>query len=194
MKSDPIHIYIYIVDQSLSLLVFNNLASCLQSHISQDSKKMGPNFSTSPGRRSVLPSPRANNNVMVSIFSQMKRVAEPAFSPKTSGVVAFHSSVQWRAYFESSKQSKKLVVIDFTATWCGPCRYMEPIINEFAEKYTDVDFVKIDVDELRDVAREFGVEAMPTFLLLKQGREIDKVVGAKKEDLRSKIERHMIYS
>ncbi|XP_073131066.1 thioredoxin H2-like [Henckelia pumila] len=105
-------------------------------------------------------------------------------------VIAFHSSNKWRIHFESAKQTSKLMVVDFTASWCGPCRYIEPAINEFAVKYTDVDFIKIDVDELFDVAQDFGVQAMPTFLLMKRGKIVDKVVGAKKEDLQKKIDKH----
>ncbi|KAL0336293.1 UNVERIFIED_CONTAM: Thioredoxin H2 [Sesamum radiatum] len=82
------------------------------------------------------------------------------------------------------------IVIDFTASWCGPCQYIQPAINDFAEKYTDVEFIKLDVDELHDVAEEFGVQAMPTFILIKKGKEVDKVVGAKKDDLQKKIEKH----
>ncbi|KAI3452799.1 hypothetical protein Pfo_009462 [Paulownia fortunei] len=112
-------------------------------------------------------------------------------SPTKKGqVIAFHSSSKWKIHFEASKQTSKLIVIDFTASWCGPCQYIQPVISEFAEIYTDVDFIKIDVDELEDVAKEFGVQAMPTFILLKRGKEVDKVVGAKKEDLRKKIENH----
>lgn len=107
-------------------------------------------------------------------------------------VVAFHSSKTWKIHFEASKQTSKLIVIDFTATWCGPCQYIQPAVNEFAEIYTDVDFIKIDVDELEGVAQEFGVQTMPTFILLKRGKEVDRVVGAKKEDLKKKIEKHRI--
>lgn len=67
---------------------------------------------------------------------------------------------------------------------------MEPVINEFAAKYTDVEFTKIDVDELMNVAQEFGVQAMPTFVLIKKGRFIDKVTGVRKEELQKKIEKH----
>lgn len=67
---------------------------------------------------------------------------------------------------------------------------MEPILNEFAARYTDVDFVKIDVDELFNVSREFGVQAMPTFTFIKKGKGVDKVVGARKEELQRKIEQH----
>lgn len=67
---------------------------------------------------------------------------------------------------------------------------MEPVVNAMSAKYTDVDFVKIDVDELSDVAQEFGVQAMPTFLLLKQGKEVERVVGGKKDELEKKILKH----
>ncbi|KAK4776344.1 hypothetical protein SAY86_005032 [Trapa natans] len=79
------------------------------------------------------------------------------------------------------------MVVDFAASWCGPCKFIEPHIHAMAEKYTDVSFAKIDVDELSDVAQEFKVQAMPTFVLVKGGKEVDRVIGAKKEELEKKI-------
>ncbi|CAO2827660.1 unnamed protein product [Amaranthus hypochondriacus] len=114
----------------------------------------------------------------------------PLKASNNKDVIAFHSAAKWREYFQASKQSNNLVVIYFTAAWCGPCRYMEPTIKELAAKYADVDLVKIDVDELFNVSREFGVQTMPTFVLMKNGKQIDKVVGAKKEDLQRKVEKH----
>ncbi|KAK4409889.1 Thioredoxin H2 [Sesamum angolense] len=111
-------------------------------------------------------------------------------SSEPSRVIAFHSAQRWQLHFNSSKQLNKLMVVDFSATWCGPCKFMEPVFNNLAAKYTDVDFVKIDVDELSDVSREFGVQAMPTFLLLKQGKEVERVIGAKKDELEQKIRKH----
>ncbi|KAG8366840.1 hypothetical protein BUALT_Bualt16G0009700 [Buddleja alternifolia] len=108
-------------------------------------------------------------------------------SSEPSRVMAFHSSQRWQLHFNSSKQLNKLMVVDFSATWCGPCKFIEPAFKDMAAKYTDVDFVKIDVDELSDVSREFGVQAMPTFVLLKQGKEVERVVGAKKDELEKKI-------
>ncbi|OIT05881.1 PREDICTED: thioredoxin H2-like [Nicotiana attenuata] len=116
--------------------------------------------------------------------------AESGSSSEQSRVIAFHSSNRWQLHFNSSKQLNKLIVVDFAATWCGPCKMMEPVINAMSANYTDVDFVKIDVDELSDVAQEFGVQAMPTFLLLKQGKEVERVVGAKKDELEKKILKH----
>ncbi|KAF8040065.1 hypothetical protein BT93_B2323 [Corymbia citriodora subsp. variegata] len=109
---------------------------------------------------------------------------------KTSRVIAFHSKSRWDEHFEASKGTNKLMVIDFTATWCGPCKWMEPTIDELAETFTDVDFIRIDVDELMNVSRQYAVQAMPTFLLMKNGKVVDKVVGAKKDELRNKIEQH----
>ncbi|WJX62398.1 hypothetical protein P8452_47397 [Trifolium repens] len=81
------------------------------------------------------------------------------------------------------------MVIDFTATWCGPCKYMEPIIKELAAKYKYVEFIKIDVDELMDMASAFQVQAMPTFILIKKGKIVEKMVGAKKGQLQKLIEK-----
>ncbi|XP_048328784.1 thioredoxin H2 [Ziziphus jujuba] len=116
--------------------------------------------------------------------------AEAASSSEPSQVRSFHSSERWQLHFNEVKESNKLVVIDFSATWCGPCKLMEPIFNALSSKFTDVDFVKIDVDELSKVAQEFGVQAMPTFVLVKKGKEVDRLIGAKKEELEKKIEKH----
>ncbi|CAJ2668927.1 unnamed protein product [Trifolium pratense] len=103
-----------------------------------------------------------------------------------SAVKTFHSSARWQLHFNELKDSPRLVVIDFSASWCGPCKMMEPIIHAMANDFTDVEFIKIDVDELS----EFKVQAMPTFVLLKKGKEVDKVVGAKKDELQNKIKKH----
>ncbi|KAK7362143.1 hypothetical protein VNO77_04246 [Canavalia gladiata] len=110
--------------------------------------------------------------------------------PTSSHILTFHYMAKWKAHFEAVKETNKLMVIDFTATWCGPCKYMDPIIQEFAAKYTDVEFIKLDVDELMGVTQEFQVQAMPTFILMRKGKIVDKVVGAKKEELQKLIEKH----
>ncbi|KAK9925137.1 hypothetical protein M0R45_033474 [Rubus argutus] len=111
-------------------------------------------------------------------------------SSEESRVTSFHSSARWQLHFNSIKETSKLLVIDFSASWCGPCRLIEPAIHAMAAKFTDVDFAKIDVDELSDVSQEFGVQAMPTFVLLKNGKEVDRVVGAKKDELEKKVDKY----
>ncbi|KAK8586873.1 hypothetical protein V6N13_085892 [Hibiscus sabdariffa] len=111
-------------------------------------------------------------------------------SSESSRVSIFHSAPRWQLHFNSVKETPKLMVIDFSASWCGPCKFMEPALNDMAAKFTDVEFVKLDVDELPDVAQEFGVQAMPTFVLLKNGKEVDRVVGAQKNELEKKVDKH----
>ncbi|KAG7981867.1 hypothetical protein I3843_04G019900 [Carya illinoinensis] len=116
-------------------------------------------------------------------------VSDPS-SAEPSRVSSFHSSDSWQLHFKNSEASSQLMVIDFAASWCGPCKIMTPVVHAMSSTFTDVDFVKIDVDELPDVAEEFKVQAMPTFVLVKKGKEVDRVVGAKKDELQEKIEKH----
>ncbi|KAH0469041.1 hypothetical protein IEQ34_002273 [Dendrobium chrysotoxum] len=101
-------------------------------------------------------------------------------------VISCHSVEQWNQHLQSAIETKKLAVVDFTATWCGPCRTIAPIFAELAKKFPNVLFLKVDVDELKD----WAIEAMPTFIFLKDGTIIDKIVGANKDDLPKKIELH----
>nr|KYP65970.1 Thioredoxin H-type 2 [Cajanus cajan] len=82
------------------------------------------------------------------------------------------------------------MVLDFTATWCGPCKLMDPVIQEFAAKFTDVEFIKIDVEELMEVSQPLQVHQLPTFILVKKGKVTDRVVGVRKEELKRSIEKH----
>ncbi|KAJ4845024.1 hypothetical protein Tsubulata_041659 [Turnera subulata] len=107
-------------------------------------------------------------------------------------VIACHTVEVWKEQLEKEKESKKLIVVDFTASWCPPCRFIAPILAEFAKKMPHVTFLKVDVDELTTVAEEWEVEAMPTFIFLKEGKLVDKVIGAKKEELQQSIEKHAV--
>lgn len=81
-------------------------------------------------------------------------------------------------------------MVDFHAVWCGPCKAIAPFVSELSEKYTDVTFVKVDVDELPDVAQEADVTAMPTFAFYKGGEKIAEMVGAKKDRLEELVQQH----
>lgn len=86
------------------------------------------------------------------------------------------------------KSSKgKLIVIDFTASWCGPCKMIAPAYEELSGEYTDSVFCKVDVDEVPDIAQRYEVMAMPTFLFLKNGEVVDRFSGASIEKLRDTI-------
>lgn len=86
--------------------------------------------------------------------------------------------------------SGKPVVIDFWATWCGPCRSMAPIIDELAQEYEGkVTIGKYNVDDNTDLSSDYGIMSLPTFLFFKNGERVDKLVGSqKKADLQKKID------
>ena len=86
---------------------------------------------------------------------------------------------------------EQLVVVDFFATWCGPCKAIAPRIEEMANgEFADVKFLKVDVDECEEVALEYNISAMPTFKFIKGGKEVDELVGANAEQLIEKINKN----
>ena len=76
---------------------------------------------------------------------------------------------------EAIKEGK--VLVDFFATWCGPCKMLSPVLEEIADKNPDLLVLKIDVDEVGPLAARYGVQAIPTLLLFKDGGLIEKRVG-----------------
>jgi thioredoxin 1 len=101
-----------------------------------------------------------------------------------------NNSSQWDAKIDEAKATSKIVVVDFTATWCGPCRLMAPIFAELSKKFENLIFLKVDVDEVQDVTSKWEVRAMPTFLFIKNGEQLDKIVGANKEELERKCNQY----
>lgn len=81
-------------------------------------------------------------------------------------------------------QTDKLVVIDFWAEWCGPCKMVGPIIEQISEEYKDKVVVgKLDVDNNDDTTSKYGIRNIPTILFIKNGEVVDKVVGAGAKNL-----------
>ncbi|KAF6003112.1 hypothetical protein F1559_004289 [Cyanidiococcus yangmingshanensis] len=92
-------------------------------------------------------------------------------------VVHAHSTLEFqRIVLEGSR--KQLVVVDFYADWCGPCRMVAPVFESLEHKYAHVLFVKVNVDEAQEVAQQCSVRAMPTFQLFQNGCKVDEIVGA----------------
>jgi len=89
--------------------------------------------------------------------------------------------------FKSFIEQDKVTVVDFHATWCGPCKQIAPFVDKLANEFSDGNFVKVDVDDVSDVAAECGVRAMPTFQLFRKGEKIAEVVGANPAALKAAV-------
>ena len=96
------------------------------------------------------------------------------------------------AEFESEVLKSELpVLVDFWATWCGPCRLVAPLVDELAEDYDGrVKFVKVNTDENITTAASYGIQSIPTLLVFRDGKPVDQIIGFRpKSELRSLLER-----
>ena len=81
--------------------------------------------------------------------------------------------------FNELLQDSKLVIVDFWATWCGPCRMLSPILDQVEEEMPDqITVVKVNVDDADEIAAQYRIMSIPTLLLVKNGEIVDKTVGA----------------
>lgn len=80
--------------------------------------------------------------------------------------------------FEKVIKQEGMVLVDFFATWCGPCKMLAPVLSKIAEENEDkVKIAKVDVDEQRELAIKFGIESIPTLILFKDGEKINEMIG-----------------
>ena len=90
---------------------------------------------------------------------------------------------------EEVLKSDKTVLIDFWASWCGPCKMMSPVVDEIAEEMNDtVKVCKINIDEEQNLAVEYNVMSIPTFVVIKGGKEIGRTIGVQdKEEIKKML-------
>jgi len=73
----------------------------------------------------------------------------------------------------------KTEVIDFWATWCGPCKLMNPILDEVEKENPDLTITRVDIDSDKDMVEQYDIQSVPTYVILKDGKEVDRIIGAK---------------
>ncbi|KAJ7527621.1 hypothetical protein O6H91_16G064000 [Diphasiastrum complanatum] len=109
---------------------------------------------------------------------------------EAGGVHFIQSQEAWEAKLKEASAEGKMIISNFTATWCRPCKSIAPHFHALSLKHPDIVFLKIDVDQMPDLADEFDVQAMPTFVFTRNGNRIDRLVGANLRDLERKVAGH----
>jgi len=138
----------------------------------------------------VPPPPASSSPAADSSGGQLKNRAQSRGGQRSARAGAVHS-VHSKAEFDkavASARAKQLVVVDFAASWCGPCQQIAPKYEAMAAALPHVRFLKVDVDECKDLSQEYGVKSMPTFKMLRAGKEVDEMKGADEGALREKVE------
>ena len=82
------------------------------------------------------------------------------------------------ASFEKTISSSTPTLVDFWAEWCGPCQSMHPVFTRLSRKFKKIRFARLNIDQNRDVAEKLGIQAIPIFIMFKEGNPVDRVVGA----------------
>ncbi|AVQ73961.1 MAG: thioredoxin [Microcystis sp. M015S2] len=101
--------------------------------------------------------------------------------------------IQDETEFDSLLKSESLLVVDCTATWCGPCKLVAPLIDRLADDYRDrAKVFKLDLDSNKPVAKRFGIKSIPAVMVFKQGKLIETLVGVKPyEEFTAAVERQL---
>ena len=92
-------------------------------------------------------------------------------------------SLNEKNFEEEALKSEKPVLIDFWASWCGPCKMMSPVVDEIAEEFGEtIKVCKINIDEERNLAAKYNVMSIPTFIALKNGKEVGRTIGVQEKE------------
>ena len=116
----------------------------------------------------------------------------PSTSSKSSRVVDFQAT-RSTSSLDAFKQriASGNIIVDFYAPWCGPCKRIAPIFNELSGKYTNVTFIKVDIDSHKQIADEYKVRSIPQLLFFKDGKLVETFVGQKsKNDITRALDKH----
>ncbi|KAH0689503.1 hypothetical protein KY289_016861 [Solanum tuberosum] len=121
------------------------------------------------------------------VCSQENNDIPPTFDLAGGNICLVTSMDKWEQKMSEANDSGKIAVVNFSASWCNPCRAAAPGYHELADKYTSMIFLTVDVDELAELSTSWDIKATPTFIFFRDGRQVDKLVGVKKQELQQKL-------
>ena len=117
-----------------------------------------------------------------------KEVQQTQGAPSSKKVQLFKNDevIMWNSLLAEHKR----VIVQFTATWCGPCKRISPYFEKLSSEFDTIKFIKVDVDECQIIAERYGVSAMPAFIAFVDGQNVDHIMGAHEKTLRQFVENH----
>lgn len=104
---------------------------------------------------------------------EMMKKQQELNEKKETEVIELNSS-----NFQQTVSNETPTLVDFWAEWCGPCKSMHPIFTRMAKKYKNIRFARLNIDQNQEIATRLGIQAIPVFIMFKNGKPVDRVVGA----------------
>ena len=115
----------------------------------------------------------------------MKRIYTLGLAAMLTSLISYNvyaiENVTSAQRFNQIIQENERVVVDFYAPWCGPCKTLGPRLENIAKELTDVIFIKVNTDSLQGLANKYGIKALPTVMMFKNGKQVSKSIGLKSE-------------
>ncbi|XP_078436227.1 thioredoxin H-type 9 isoform X2 [Wolffia australiana] len=106
---------------------------------------------------------------------------------KSGNVEVITSKEVWDERISQAARDGKMVVANFSASWCGPCKLVAPLYGELSLKYPSLIFITVDIDQLTEFSATLDIRATPTFFFLTNGQQVDRLVGANKPELEKRV-------
>ena len=116
---------------------------------------------------------------MIQTYNTKQKNKNIQITEYTGGNIMSVMNINKNNFQEEVMNSEKPVLLDFWASWCGPCRMVSPIVDEIAEERNDIKVCKVNIDEQGELAAAFGVMSIPTLIVMKDGKIVNQTAGAR---------------
>ncbi|XAR71854.1 Monodehydroascorbate reductase (NADH) [Bertholletia excelsa] len=126
-------------------------------------------------------------SVLLSSITIINSMQNPPAELAGGNVHLITTTKGWEEHLSEANKGGKTVIANFSTSWSGPCREIAPAYVELANRYSSTTFLTVDIDALPEFSSSWDIKATPTFFFLKDGRQVDKLVGSNKEKLWKKV-------